>query len=78
MRNFVQSSLAVFVAGFLLVSVQARAVSDTPEPGSPLRICQEGCKVHKDNEGYEACMLKCQDTHKSTAPAANITPAKKK
>ena len=77
MRKFVLSSFSLIVAGLLLVSIQVRAAG-TSKADDPVRICQEGCKVHKDNESYEACMLKCKDTHKSKAPAASITPAKKK
>jgi len=79
MRKFVQSSFSVAVAGLLLVSVQAGA-ADSPKYNAedPVRICQSGCKVHKDNLVYENCMLKCRDDHKTSNPALPIVPAKKK
>jgi hypothetical protein len=61
--------------GLLFVSLNAGA-AESPKNKSraedPVKQCQAGCKVHNDNEAYEGCMLKCKETHKSTAP---VSPA---
>lgn len=79
MRNFVQSCFAVAVAGLLLVSVQAGAADPAKAKAEdPLRRCQSGCKIHKDNLAYETCMVKCWNEHEVSKPAISTVPAKKK
>jgi len=72
MSMSVKFFLSVITTGMLLSSQWAGAV-DQPnnrkiDPNDPVVMCQNGCKSEKNNELYEACMLKCQDLKKNEVP----------
>ena len=76
MRTLTRSVLFVSCAGLLLASASifaAESSRDRNSQDNPLRQCQKECKTHKDNEGYESCMLKCRDAHRSRNPAQTTT-----
>lgn len=76
MHTFIKSCVSVTTAGFLMTSVFAHAADSSKEKAEdPVKKCQSECKSNQDNELYEACMLKCKETHKSARPAV---PARKK
>ena len=66
--------LLVAATGMLLASqwggATDRANHRKYDPNDPVLMCQKDCKSEKSNESYEACMLKCKETHKNQIPAA--------
>lgn len=67
MHKFVKSSVAALTAGLLFTSLTASAVNNKPvDKNDPIVKCQEECKVNKDNDSYEACMLKCKKKDKKS------------
>jgi hypothetical protein len=76
MLTSIRSCFLAVSVGLLLASVNAGA-AESPKNSAdgPVQKCQAGCKIHKDNEAYEGCMLKCKETHKSALP---VLPAPKK
>lgn len=79
MFRYMKIFQSLIAAGMLLNSSWVGAV-DRPnnnkvKDDDPVTICQKKCQGQASNESYEACMLKCKETQKSTLP---LTPPRKK
>ncbi len=74
MHTLIKSCFAVVVAGVLFsfshlgMAVESDNGKSKTED-DPVKKCQARCTSNKNNESYEACMLKCKETYKSTNPA---------
>lgn len=66
MHTFMRSFLTAVALGLLvLIPSTANAVNNKPvDKNDPIVKCQEGCKVQKSNESYEACMMECKKKNK--------------
>ncbi len=71
MFRSVKFYLSAAAASLLLISLPL-SVGATDRPHNekvneddPVVMCQKTCQDEKNKENYEACMLKCKETHKS-------------
>jgi hypothetical protein len=59
--------LLTVTAGLLFAFQSAMATqrpnNQQPDPKDPVVMCQKTCQSEKNNESYEACMLKCKELH---------------
>lgn len=73
MRIDTRLFISLAAAGILLTVANFGMAAETnaskEKTVDPVKQCQAGCKVHKDNESYEACMIKCKEANKKTNPA---------